>query len=295
MGTRDFLLMVAVCVVWGLNNVVSKLVVSTLDVPPLFYAALRFALVAALTIRWILPVPRPLWRIVAVGLAMGAGSFGLIFIGLTMSSPSAAAVVVQAGVPITTLLSVLILGERIHWRRGLGISLTLIGVLVVIWKPGFAVSTGLLFVLASACMGSIGAILMKQMHGISPLRFQAWVSLVSVCALTLASGLFEHGQWQVAQSAGWSLAAALMFSVVVVSIGAHTTYYGLIARHEANLIAPLTLMTPLSTIAFGMTITGDKLEPHMIAGTVLALVGVLIVALRRSGAPVAEMQERARA
>ncbi len=79
----------------------------------------------------------------------------------------------------------------------------------------------------------------------------------------------------------------------MVSIGAHSVYYWLIARHEANLIAPLTLMTPLATIALGVPITGDRLDPHMIAGTVIALAGVLIVALRRSGAPVVEVQERA--
>lgn len=293
MGLRDFLLMVAVCVIWGLNNVVSKLVVATWGVPPLFYASIRFALVALLTMPWLLPAPRPLWRIVAIGLAMGAGGFALLFVGLQTASPSAAAVVGQASVPITTLLSVLVLGERIHWHRRLGIALTLAGVLVVIWKPGFTLSTGLLFVLASAVAGSIGAILMKQMPGIAPLRFQAWVALTTAVALAPLSWLAESGQWHAAEAAGWPFIAALVFSVVMVSIGAHSVYYWLIARHEANLIAPLTLMTPLATIALGVPITGDRLDPHMIAGTVIALAGVLIVALRRSGAPVVEVQERA--
>ncbi|WP_338467826.1 EamA family transporter [Novosphingobium sp. ZN18A2] len=293
MGARDFLLMVVVCVVWGFSNVLSKVVVGEWDVPPLFFAAIRFGLVALLTAPWLLPVPRPAWRIVAVGLAMGAGSFALLFVGLKTATPSAAAVVVQAGVPITTLLSVLVLGERIHWRRGLGIALTLAGVLVVIWKPGFALSTGLLFILASAFTSSIGAIMMKQMPDIAPLRFQAWVGLSTAVPLAAISWVIESGQWQTAHAAGWPFVAAVVFSAVVVSIGAHTAYYGLIARHEANLLAPLTLMTPLSTIALGILITGDRLDAHMVAGAVLALAGVLIVAVRRSSAPVVEVQERA--
>ena len=60
----------------------------------------------------------------------------------------------------------------------------------------------------------------------------------------------------------------------------HTSYYGLIRRYEANLLAPLTLMTPLFTIAFGVALTGDKLDMRMIAGAMLALAGVLVVALR---------------
>ena len=98
MKLRDFLLLVTVCLLWATNNVLSKVVISHWHVPPLFYTAVRFAIVTAVTLPWLLPMPRPAWRIVLVGLAMGAGSFGLMFVGLTWASPSEAAIVVQAGV-----------------------------------------------------------------------------------------------------------------------------------------------------------------------------------------------------
>lgn len=291
MTLRDFLLLVAICLIWSVNNVVSKLVVGMWHVPPLFYAAVRFAIVAAVTLPWLRPMPRPAWRILAVGLLMGGGSFALMFIALQSVSPSAAAVVIQAGVPITTLLSILILGERIHWRRALGIALTLVGVLVVVWKPGFAISAGLLLVLASAASGAFGAVLMKQMDNIAPLRFQAWVGLTSVVLLTPLSLLFEVHDWDHMAQVGWQFTAAVVFSALVVSVGAHTLYFMLIGKYEANLIAPLTLITPLGTIALGVAITGDQLDTQMIAGSAIALTGVLIVALRRTGAPIAEAQE----
>ena len=71
-----------------------------------------------------------------------------------------------------------------------------------------------------------------------------------------------------------------MFSAVVVSVAAHTAYYGLIQRYEANLISPLTLMTPLATIALGVAIMSDPFGPRMAIGTAVALAGVLIIALR---------------
>jgi drug/metabolite transporter (DMT)-like permease len=292
MRLRDFALLVFVCLTWGFSNVLSKTVVGIWQVPPLFFAALRFALVLAITIPWLRPMPRPTWRILAVGFLMGGGNFALLFIGLQTATPSMSAVVIQAGVPITTLLSVLILKERIHWRRGAGIALTLAGVLLVMWRPGFVVSTGLLFILAAAFAGSLGVILMKQMEDIAPLRFQAWVALTSLVPLSLASTLFERGQWQLSVAAGWPFVAALLFSALIVSVCAHTAYYWLIARYEANLLAPLTLMTPLSTIALGVMITGDTLDARMIVGSALALLGVLVVALRKSGAPVVEVVER---
>lgn len=291
MNPRDFLLLVGICLIWAMNNIISKLVVSMWHVPPLFYAAVRFAIVAAVTLPWLRPMPRPAWRIVAIGLLMGGGSFALMFVALKSVSPSAAAVVIQAGLPITTLLSIVILGERIHWRRALGITLTLLGVLVVVWKPGFAISAGLLLVLASAAAGSLGAVLMKQMEDIAPLRFQAWVGMASMLVLAPATVLFETHDWAQIGAVGWQFGAAVVFSALVVSVGAHTLYYLLIAKYEANLIAPLTLITPLGTIGLGVAITGDKLDAQMIVGSIVALSGVLIVAVRRTRAPIAEAQE----
>ncbi|WP_066780189.1 DMT family transporter [Sphingomonas sp. CCH5-D11] len=295
MKLRDFLLLVLICLVWGYSNVLSKIVVGNWSIPPLFFAAVRFAVVIAATIPWLLPMPRPRWRIIVIGLLMGAGNFALLFIGLQSASPSAAAVVIQIGVPFTTLLSIVMLGERIHWRRGLGIALTLAGVLLVVWNPdGVALSAGLWFVVGAAFTGSLGAVLMKQVEDVAPLRFQAWVGLVSFLPLALASAIFEQGQWTSAWAIGWPFVGAVLFAALVVSVVGHTSYYGLIRRYEANLLAPLTLMTPLFTIAFGVVLTGDRLDLRMVAGAMLALAGVLVVALRsRPQSPLLAEREQA--
>lgn len=295
MKLRDFLLLVLICLVWGYSNVLSKIVVGNWSIPPLFFAAVRFAVVIAATIPWLLPMPRPRWRIIVIGLLMGAGNFALLFIGLQSASPSAAAVVIQIGVPFTTLLSIVMLGERIHWRRGLGIALTLAGVLLVVWNPdGVALSAGLWFVVGAAFTGSLGAVLMKQVEDVAPLRFQAWVGLVSFLPLALASAVFEQGQWTSAWAIGWPFVGAVLFAALVVSVVGHTSYYGLIRRYEANLLAPLTLMTPLFTIAFGVVLTGDRLDLRMVAGAMLALAGVLVVALRsRPQSPLLAEREQA--
>lgn len=284
MRVRDFLLLVAVCLIWAFNNVLSKIIVSNWAIPPLFYVTMRFAVVAVVMLPWLLPMPRPAWRIVAIALCLGGGSFALLFMGLQTTSPSAAAIVLQLGVPFTMLLSVLMLGERIHWRRGIGIALTLIGVLIVTWRPGFALSHGLWLVGASAFSGAAGAVLMKQVDDVTPFRFQAWVGFVSVIALGFASATVETGQWAAAMAAGWPFVAAVLFTALVVSVGAHSVYYHLIQRYEANLLAPLTLMTPLGTIGLGVLITHDPFDLRMGVGGALAMIGVLIVALRRKPA-----------
>ncbi|MGZ6050008.1 MAG: DMT family transporter [Phenylobacterium sp.] len=283
MSLRDFGLLALVCLVWASNNIVSKYAVSHLNSPPLFYAALRFAVVMVATLPWLLPMPRPRWRLLAVALLMGGGNFALVFMGLKYATPSSVAVVSQLGVPITTLLSVLMLGEKIHWRRALGIALTLAGVITVMWSStGISASVGLLYVVASSVAASFGAVMMKQIEGVKPLQFQAWVGFSSIWPLIALSALLEPGQVQAGLAAGWPLLACVLYSGLVVSVGAHTGYYFLIGRYEANLISPLTLMTPLATIALGVAIFADPFGVRMAAGSILALSGVLIIALRRN-------------
>src|SRR5258706_13195819 len=110
MPLRDFALMLGVCLVWALNSVVSKLVVSHIGAPPLFYAAARFAVVVLVTAPWLFPSPKPLGRMIVVGLLRGGGTFALVFMGLKTATPSASAIVSQIGLPFPTRVSSIFLG-----------------------------------------------------------------------------------------------------------------------------------------------------------------------------------------
>ena len=114
-----------------------------------------------------------------------------------------------------------------------------------------------------------GAVMMKHMEGVKPLQFQAWVGFCLVLAAGgVLSAVLEPKKVQAGASppAGRSWPAAL-YSGLVVSVGAHTGYRFLIGRYEANLISPLTLMTPLATIALGVAIFADPFGARMMAGT----------------------------
>lgn len=281
MALRDFALLVLVCLVWAANNIVSKFVVSYMDVPPLFYAAVRFAVVAVVVFPWLRNPPRPIWRLLVVALLMGGGNFALMFVGLKTATPSAVAVVSQVMVPMTTFLSFMLLGERLTRRRLFGIGLTLLGALTVMWDPhGFRIAPGLLFIVAASFLGSLGAVMLKQMEGLKPLQMQAWVGLSSFIPLTALSAWLEPGAAATAVAAGWPFLAAVLFSGLIVSVVGHTLYYGLIQRYEANLVSPLTLMTPLATIGLGVLITHDPFDARMAFGAAVAIAGVLIIALR---------------
>jgi O-acetylserine/cysteine efflux transporter len=287
MPARDLLLLIGICLVWGTNIPVSKWVVQDMGVPPVFFAALRFGLIALL-LGWALrPVPRQMGRLFLISMGVGAAHFALLFLGLTLADASSAAVAVQLAVPFSTILAVVFLGERIAWRRTLGIIMAFAGVMVISVDPQeFDLSLGVMLVAGSALTGAIASIFMKQIDPMPPLRLQAWVGLLSAPPLAVLSGLVETGAWAAFLGGGAGVWIATAFAVLAVSIFGHSAYYVLLKRHELSLISPLLLMAPLWAILIGVTVLREPLTPQLIIGALVSLTGVLIIALRSGRAKV---------
>ena len=281
MSLRDFLILMSICAVWAANNVISRYVVADLHVPPMVFAALRFALVAIVTVRWLFPAPRPMWRLILVALLMGGVNFTLMFIGLQTATSSSSAIVLQTGVPMSILLSVIFLKEELRLRRIVGIVLAIAGAVIVIWNPaGLTLSTGLLWIVAACFTYSVGAVMLRAIPTVRPLTLQAWVGFASVWPLVALSAVFEHGQAETIRAHFWPFAAAIGFSALVTSVVAHTVFYSLIQRYDASLLQPLTLMTPLLTIFLGVVLMHDHFDGRMALGAAITLLGVLVIVLR---------------
>lgn len=275
-------LMVLVNLAWALNTVVSKLAVDTLGAPPLFYAGARGAIVAIALAPLLRPVPKQLPLVMATGLAISGGSFALLYMGLITATPSAAGIVSLSGAPLTVLFAILFLGERVRWRRALGIGLTFGGVLVAMTgQGGLAMSSGLWLVFLSAVVGAMGSVFVKRLE-IDSFRLQAWAALASVAFLTPLTLALEPSPLPALVAAPWELTACLLFAALIVSVGAHGTYYKLFQKHDANVLVPLTLLNPLFTVALGAWLTNDPIGPRLLLGGAVAMVGVAIILMRPS-------------
>ncbi|MEZ6010500.1 MAG: DMT family transporter [Hyphomonas sp.] len=283
MSFRDFMLLFGCCLVWGLNLVLTRWVVADLNIPPLFFAAIRFAGVALFLIPFLRPVPEKLFTLFLISIMIGSLNFALLFMGLRSADASAVAVTGQLGVPISTLMSMAFLGERIGWRRGLGIMLSFAGVVLIAFDPtSFRISVGLLFVVASAFIGSYGGILMKKMPPLTGLQVQAWVGLFSFAPLFAVSFLWEKGQVDAYLHAGWPVWLASLFAICGVSIFGHGAFYTLIKKYDVSMLSPLTLMTPIWGVVFGVILLNEPISPRLLLGATIALAGVFMIAVRQN-------------
>lgn len=284
MNPSSFAIIMVCNVVWALNVIVSKWAVDDYGVPPLFYAALRSLMVVAALLPFLKRIPADPVRVLLVGLAISGGSFGLMFIGLQTASPSAAGIVNLTGAPLTVLFAIFILKEEVRWRRMLGMGLAFGGVAIAVASPsGMQSGIGLVYLFAAVVIGALGSVFFKKI-AIGPVEMQAWAGIASVAFLFPVSFGLESGQFASLSATPWAVLGCVAFAGLVVSVGAHSAYYHLLQKHDANLLVPLTLMTPLLTIGFGAWLTGDPIGPRLLLGAALALAGVMIIVLRPSRA-----------
>lgn len=294
MSIKDFLLLFAVCFVWGLNMVVTRWVVFDASVPPIFFAGIRFLGVALILVPFLRPVPKDIKTLFLISFFIGSAHFALLFLGLANAEASAASVVIQLGVPFSTLMSMAFLGETIGWRRAIGILFAFIGVILIAVDPqNFTISFGLLYIAGSAFIGSVGGILMKRMAPITALQMQAWIGLFSFAPLFAVSALLEQGQLSTYMAGSWAAWAATAFAVIGVSIFGHGAFYHLIKKYDISLLSPLTLMSPIWGVALSIILLGEPITPQLIVGAIVSLGGVFIIALRKNKAlPEAGMGEK---
>jgi O-acetylserine/cysteine efflux transporter len=114
------------------------------------------------------------------------------------------------------------------------------------------------------------------------LSLQAWIGLISWPPLLIASLLLETDQIGQTLAGGWPFLVVMIFTVVLVNVFGHGSFYFLLRRYDASMIAPLTLMAPLIGVIAGVVLLGDPVTWQLVLGGLLALSGVGVVAARRS-------------
>jgi O-acetylserine/cysteine efflux transporter len=161
-------------------------------------------------------------------------------------------------------------------------ALALGGVGLAIGAPSEAGDpVGLGFAFAGVLVGAFASVFVKRLD-VGSVTLQAWAGLASLLVMLPATLALETGQIAAVTAAPLAVAGCVLFAGVVVSVGAHSAYFRLFQTYDANMIVPLTLLTPLLTIAFGAWLTGDAIGWPLIVGGTMALIGVGIIVIRPS-------------
>lgn len=277
---RHLLLLIGITFIWGVNLITSKIGVG--EIPPFLFTFLRFVIVAALLAPFLKVHPGQMGTLALAALLSGALNFGLSFAGIRRASNvSSVAIITQLGVPFATLLSVLMLGEVIRWRRWTGIALAFLGIVILGFDPQILDRwESLVLLIASAFAGALGLMYVKKLHGFEPAELLAWTSVISLPLLLGASLALEQPTLEKLSTVSWGAWGALAFAALGASLVSHTGYFYLVQKYPVTSVAPLTTLSPVFSIALGVLLLGDQLTWRIMAGGACTLIGVFIITLR---------------
>lgn len=278
MGIREALLGILIGVIWGLNFVVID--VGLDGVPPLLFAAVRFALVGALAVVVARPAA-PTWRIVGVGLCMSAGQFGLLYTAMAAGfSPGLAALVLQAQVPFTILIAAAVLHERLSGRQYLGLVLAMAGLACVgLARGGSVTLAGFVLLLGAAVSWACGNVIARGIKA-SGLSSVVWSALAAPLPLLAASALVEGPQsWlQAAQSWGLRQTGSTLYTVLFATLVGYSLWNRLLSRHPAGSVVPFALLAPVVALLAAWSLLGENpTGTELLGGAVLGLGAAMIV------------------
>jgi len=274
---------VAVVVIWGVNNAAAKLATETL--PPMLMASLRFALAAVCMIGFVRP-PFPNWKsLLLIVLVGGPLHYGLIYLAFWLAQDvSPVSVAAQLWIPFTALFAFLLLGERLSKAAMAGMGVAFVGVAwmtldahaITDWK---AILVGI----AAAAAWALTTVIARRTTSIPPLKMQGLLSLVALPSLAAASAIFETGQMQAIRDASALVWVCVIWAGLVSSVFATTLIFWLVQKREAGRVTPYLLATPVVSIAIGGAFMGDVLTPQILFGAALTMAGVALVALTERG------------
>ena len=281
---RDLAIAAAMNLMWGLNLIAVKMGVDL--IAPLTAAWLRQIMVLIICLPALKMIPGKMRELLLLGVLSGALFYILINFSLAVSdNVSALAIAGQLGVPFSLILAIIFLKERIHKTRMIGMGLSFVGVILIVFDPS-AVSegAGIALTAAASLVWAICSLIQRRLIGVPVLTIYAWVGLIgSIILLPIAYAFEPQALKTVPQlplsTFGWILFSAL--GSTVIGQGAMSL---LLQRHPVSSVVPLTLLTPVISVIVAAYYFKTPLTPIMIIGGLIVMAGVAIVTIRTAQA-----------
>jgi O-acetylserine/cysteine efflux transporter len=283
MNVRDSLLACLVALVWGFNFVVIAWGLEGLS--PLLFVALRFVLVLFPAV---FLVARPVARfrdVAKVGLFMSLGQFALVYTSIHLGlSAGLASLVLQAQAIFTIILAALWLHERPTFLQAVGVSVGMVGLLVVgLGRSGTTPLVALLVCVGGALSWGLGNVLTRRLGIPSGLSLTVWSGVVVPLPL-LALATMLDGPASVTHEVAAidaTVLATAAFSAFLASLVGYSIFNSLLARHPASAVIPFTLLVPPVGMASAWLLLDETPNAYELLGGAVLLAGVAVTLVRR--------------
>jgi len=299
---RPHLSMLGVTVIFGLNYSITKSLMSDCF-SPLQLVFVR--LLGGVLLFWIfqrLFVPEKVERRDLIKLAL-CGLFGLslnvtlFYIGLDLTTPVDASIIHVSSPILVLLLSALLIGEAITFRKMAGIATGMFGALILIlwgrkFQFGGQTALGNALVLGNMLFYALYLVLIKPLVGkyhtttiLKWVSFFGFLFIIPVSVKPIMSVSFEHISWF-----GW---AGLFFVIVINTFLAYLLINYSLKHLTPTSVSYYTYLQPFLAAITSVSAGIERVTFPKIIAAILIFTGVYLVTGRKKGTPpLEEIPER---
>ena len=298
-GVSPYLLLILTTLFWSGNFVLARSV--RLEVPPIGLSFWRWAMAAAILLPFI-------WRDMQRAWPLARGHLGLVtllallgvtgfntFIYLGVQSTTASnAVLLQSVAPLLIIfLSWLVLRVGITLTQGLGIALSLVGVLVIVTRGephrllALAVVRGDLWVFAAVLSWALYSVLLKRLpQGLGGFVLLGYTVSIGVLGI-LPLYLWEMGTGSFVVFNRVTIGSVL-YVAIFPSLLAYLFWNRAVGQVGPNRAGQFIHLIPVFGSLLSVSLLGERLHLYHLAGVLLVALGILSATLWRRSAATAD-------
>lgn len=274
-------------IIWGAAAPIFKWAMA--DIPPFTFAFLRFAIAGAILFPYLFIKPLRLsmkqMSLLCLGAFIGfTVRISMVYLGLQRLSSVNWSLIASVGPVLMFFVSILFLKEQFHARKLAGMSLALLGAIVVIAGPliggvASAATTseieGVGFVVIMMISTVIYTLLHRRISAhIDPIQLIA-LSFVFAAVTFFPLALYEWQTYSITHIT-FPAAVGLFYAVVFASLIAYYCYIYGITHIDAQEIGVFTYVDPLAALLVAMPLLHEMPTAWTAAGALIIFGGIYL-------------------
>lgn len=284
---RDVLLVLLVCLTWGLNFIPIRWALD--EIPPFMLAALRFLLAAVPLVFFVKRPAMPWLNLIGYGVVIGVFQFGLLFLAIRLGlAAGLASLLMQMQMFFTIGLARIWTGDRIRAHQAVGGIVSALGVGALAFDlladGARATAWGLLLIGLSSFSWAFGNVLAKATsrgHRFDMFGLVVWSSLAAPIPLAAVSYATEGGTaaFQAVLDAGPRTLLSVLFMSYAATLFGYAAWNRLLQRHAAATVTPFTMAIPVAGLGGASLVLHEALTLTQVLAAIVILGGIAAATL----------------
>ena len=290
-----YLLLTATSLFWSGNIVVGRAIHA--DVPPMALSFWRWTVAACVAapfawrhVRRDWPTLKRSWPIL-LGLSLvGVSAYNaLAYTGLGITTAVNAALLQSATAPIVLIWGFLLFRERPSWIQGVGVAVSLAGVVWIVAKGSphslraLSLNAGDGLVLAGVAVYSLYTVGLRKRPKVHPLSFLAATFVIGAACLLPAYGAELAAGRRIV--AGPPAALAIAYVALLPALGAYLFYNRGVELIGSGRAGQFVHLMPVFASILAVVFLGERLHAYHLVGAAAIGLGIWIASRSKAPAP----------